>query len=166
MNDVHYAGFFIRFIASLLDTIIIALPIGAVVYYFSDGNWFDYSDYISQYSHALQLAQQGDINALNNLPRTNFFSWDLVFEVAVLAVTVLFWRRWRGATPGKKMVGIAIVDANTLQDITNQQALARSLGYIPSTLLLGLGFLMVAIRPDKRALHDLIAGTAVIHTSY
>ena len=158
-NEVRYAGFFIRFIASLLDTIIIALPIGAVVYYFSDGNWFDFSSYF----HALQLAQRGDITALNHLPKTTF-SWELVFELAVLVVTILFWKRWRGATPGKKMVGIAIVDAKTFQDISNQQALARSLGYIPSILTLGLGFLMIAIRADKRALHDLIADTAVIHT--
>lgn len=157
--EVRYAGFFVRFIASILDTLIIALPIGIVVYFLSDGNWFDFSDYF----HALQLAQQGDINALNSLPQTTF-SWELVFEIAVLAVTVIFWRRWRGATPGKKMVGITIVDAYTFQEITNQQAIARSLGYIPSTLLLGFGFLMIAIRPDKRALHDIIAGTAVIHT--
>ena len=50
------------------------------------------------------------------------------------------------------------------KDISNKQAITRSLGYIPSTLLLGLGFLIIIFRKDKRSLHDLLANTAVIHT--
>lgn len=157
-SEVRYAGFFTRFVASLLDTLIIALPVGGVVYVLSGGNWFDFSGYMN----AILLAQQGDITALDHLPKTTF-SWEIVFEISVLAITIIFWNKWRGATPGKKIVGIAIVDAKTFKDISNTQALTRSLGYIPSTFLFGLGFFMVIIRSDKRALHDLLADTAVIH---
>ena len=80
-----------------------------------------------------------------------------------LLITIVFWRRWRGATPGKKFVHIKIVDANTLQDIDNKQAITRSIGYIVSTLALMIGFLMVGFRSDKRGLHDLLAGTVVIY---
>ncbi|MDD2567019.1 MAG: RDD family protein [Thiovulaceae bacterium] len=41
--------------------------------------------------------------------------------------------------------------------------MTRSLGYIVSTLLFLVGFLMVAFRKDKRGLHDLLADTAVIY---
>ena len=75
----------------------------------------------------------------------------------------MFWEKWRGATPGKKLVHIKIVDAKTFEDIGNKQAITRSLGYIPSTLLFLSGFIMVIFRKDKRALHDLIADTAVIY---
>jgi uncharacterized RDD family membrane protein YckC len=61
------------------------------------------------------------------------------------------------------MVHIKVVDAKSFKDITNKQAITRSLGYIPSTLLFGVGFLMVAFRKDKRALHDLLASSAVIY---
>jgi uncharacterized RDD family membrane protein YckC len=37
----------------------------------------------------------------------------------------------------------------------------RYLGYWASTATLGFGYLMAALRRDKRALHDLIAGTRV-----
>jgi len=109
------------------------------------------------------MAMNGNMNALNHQPHTSF-SWELLFEISVLIITILFWDKWRGATPGKKLLHIKIVDATSFKDITNKQAITRSLGYIPSTLLLLSGFIMIAFRKDKRALHDLLAHTAVIHT--
>jgi uncharacterized RDD family membrane protein YckC len=156
--EVRYAGFWVRFVASFLDTLFLALPVGIVIYFLSDGNWFDFE----QYQQNLQMAMSGNPHALDNQPHTSF-TWELIFEIAVLVVTVIFWDKWRGATPGKKFVHIKIVDAKTFQDITNKQAITRSLGYIPSTLLFGIGFFMVAFRKDKRALHDLLANTAVIY---
>ena len=157
-SEVRYAGFWIRFIASFLDTLFLALPVGIVIYFLSDGNWFDFA----QYQQNLQMAMSGNPHALDNQPHTSF-RWELLFEISVLVVTVIFWDRWRGATPGKKFVHIKIVDAKTHKDISNKEAITRSLGYIPSTLLLGIGFFMIAFRKDKRALHDLLAGTAVIY---
>ena len=157
-EEIRYAGFWIRFIASFLDTLFLALPLGILIYFISGGQWFDFT----QYQQNLQMAMSGNPHALDHQPHTSF-SWELVFEFSVLIVTILFWDKWRGATPGKKFVHIRVVDAKTFKDITNKQAITRSLGYIPSTLLFGIGFFMVAFRKDKRALHDLLAGTAVIY---
>lgn len=154
----QYAGFWIRFIASFLDTLFLALPVGIVIYFLSDGHWFD----LTQYQHNIQMAMSGNAHALDTQPKTSL-KWELLFEVAVLLVTMLFWKRWRGATPGKKFVHIKIVDAKTLQDITNTQAITRSFGYIASTFAFLLGFIMVAFRKDKRGLHDLLAGTVVVY---
>ncbi len=104
----------------------------------------------------------GNIHALDSQPKLSF-RWELLFEVSVFLVTLLFWKRWRGATPGKKFVHIKIVDAKTLKDISNKQAITRSFGYIASTLLFLIGFFMVAFRSDKRALHDLLASTVVVY---
>jgi len=158
MNEVRYAGFWIRFVASFLDTLFLALPVGIIIYFLSDGNWFDFS----QYQQNIQMAMSGNAHALDTQPKTSL-KWELLFEVAVLLVTMVFWKRWRGATPGKKFVHIQIVDAKTLQDIDNKQAITRSFGYIVSTFALLIGFIMVAFREDKRGLHDLLAGTAVIY---
>ncbi|MEN8303089.1 MAG: RDD family protein [Campylobacterota bacterium] len=159
MKEVKYAGFWIRFFASFLDTLFLALPVAAVIYFLSDGNWFDFS----QFQQNIQYAMSGNADkALANQPQTSL-KWELLFEVSVLIVTIIFWRRWRGATPGKRFVHIKIVDAKTLKDIDNRQAITRSLGYIISTLALLIGFIMVAYRKDKRGLHDLLADTVVIH---
>ncbi len=158
MNKVRYAGFWVRFTASFLDTLFLALPVAVVIYFLSDGNWFDFS----QYQQNLQMAMSGNTNALKTQPQTSL-KWELLFEVAVLLITVIFWKKWRGATPGKRLVHIKIVDAKTFDDIDNKQAITRSIGYIVSTLTLLIGFIMVAFRKDKRGLHDLLAGTSVIY---
>jgi uncharacterized RDD family membrane protein YckC len=159
MNEVRYAGFWIRFFASFLDTLFLALPVAIVIYFLSDGNWFDFS----QYQQNIAYAMSGNASkALASQPQTSL-KWELLFEVVVLLVTMLFWKKFKGATPGKKFVHIKIVDANTLKDINNTQALTRSVGYIVSTLALLIGFIMVAFRSDKRGLHDLFAGTVVIY---
>jgi len=160
MNDIRYAGFWIRFLASFLDTLFLALPVAIVIYFLSDGNWFDFS----QYQQNMQYAMSGNASkALASQPQMSI-KWELLFEVSVLLVTVLFWRRWKGATPGKKFVHIKIVDASTFDDIDNKQAITRSFGYIVSTFALLIGFIMVAFRKDKRGLHDLLAGTSVIYS--
>jgi uncharacterized RDD family membrane protein YckC len=158
MNEVRYAGFWIRFLASLLDTLFLALPVAIVIYFLSDGNWFDFS----QYQQNIQMALSGNTHALDLQPQKSL-KWEFTFEISVLLVTMLFWKQWRGATPGKKFVHIKIVDASTLQDIDNKQAITRSFGYIASTFAFLMGFIMVAFREDKRGLHDLLAGTIVIY---
>ena len=159
MNTIKYAGFWIRFFASFLDTIFLALPVGIVIYFLSDGNWFDFSIYQQNLQYALSGNAQ---KALSSQPQVSL-KWELLFEVAVIVVTLIFWRKNKGATPGKKFVNIKIVDAKTLHDIDTKQAITRSLGYIASILILMIGFLMVGLRKDKRGLHDLLAGTLVIY---
>ena len=159
MKEVRYAGFWVRFVASFFDTLFLALPVAVVIYFLSDGNWFDFSQYQQNINYAMSGNAQ---KALANQPQTSM-KWELIFEVSVLFVTMLFWKRWRGATPGKKFVNIKIVDAKTFQDIDNKQAITRSLGYIVSTLTLLIGFIIVAFRKDKRGFHDLLAGTVVIY---
>lgn len=159
MNEVRYAGFWIRFLASFLDTLFLALPVAIVIYFLSDGNWFDFS----QYQQNMQYAMSGNASkALSNQPQMSI-KWELLFEVSVLIVTVLFWKKWRGATPGKRFCHIKIVDSKTFKDINNKQAITRSFGYIVSTFTLLIGFIMVAFRKDKRGLHDLLAETSVIY---
>lgn len=158
MNNIKYAGFWIRFSASFLDTLFLALPVAIVIYFLSDGSWFDYS----QYQHNVQMAMSGNAHALDQQPQTSL-KWELLFEVSVLVVTVIFWKRWQGATPGKRFVHIKIVDSKTFGEISNKQAITRSFGYIASTFAFLLGFIMIAFRKDKRGLHDLLAGTSVIY---
>ncbi|MCW8894874.1 MAG: RDD family protein [Sulfurimonas sp.] len=161
-NEVRYAGFWVRFIASLADTLFLALPVAIVIYILSDGSWFDFS----QYQQNIQYAMSGNANkALSNLPKMDR-TWELINIIVLLTVYMIFWKKYKGATPGKKFVHVKIVDAKTFEDINNTQALTRSFGYIVSTLAFLIGFIMIGFRKDKRGLHDLLAGTVVIYDEF
>ncbi|MDE2058603.1 MAG: RDD family protein [candidate division NC10 bacterium] len=66
-----------------------------------------------------------------------------------------------GQTPGKTLFRLKVVRTDD-QEMTYGRALLRSLCWILSLLLLSLGFLMIAFTRQKRALHDMLAGTSVI----
>jgi uncharacterized RDD family membrane protein YckC len=65
-----------------------------------------------------------------------------------------------GQTIGKLIVGVRVVVGDgELPPLGT--AFLRHLAYFASAAICALGFAMAALRADKRALHDLIAGTRV-----
>lgn len=67
-----------------------------------------------------------------------------------------------GRTPGKAIVGIRVVTADGAP-LSNRRALIRTLAFPLSALLFGLGFLGIVVHRERRALHDLLGGTAVVY---
>jgi len=159
-NDtVRFAGFWIRFLATWIDMLVFVVPIGFIIYIVSGGNLIDFSSF----SESIAYAQEGKtLEALQHMPRTSA-KWEPLFELLVAAITILFWKRWAGATPGKKLLGIRVVDAKSYGEINNKQAIIRYISYIISTIPLAIGFIMVAFHKEKRALHDMMANTVVIY---
>ena len=136
---VEYAGFWIRAVAGMVDTILwlaLTLPILLTVY-----GW----DYLL--SDRL-VAGQLDL----------LLTW-----ILPVAVVLAFWIA-RSATPGKMLVRAKIVDAETGAPPTPLQCVGRYAAYIPATLPLGLGILWVAVDPRKQGWHDKLAGTAVVRS--
>jgi len=68
-----------------------------------------------------------------------------------------------GQTIGKMLVGVRVVAGEEPPSIG--AALLRFIGYFASLGTLTLGYVMAGLRQDKRALHDLIAGTRVEYVS-
>jgi uncharacterized RDD family membrane protein YckC len=126
------AGFWIRFGAALLDSIIIGVPL-AVLSFFIKGNW------------------EGD-----------FFTstLDLLYYIIVPVI-------WAGYTVGKKITGIRIVKVNGEKLGIGAMLMRTLVAGIVYVITIGLGLIvsafMVGLRSDKRALHDLIAGTYVTY---
>jgi len=85
-----------------------------------------------------------------------------LFGLAIGLGAVYFVYFWgvRGATPGKRLLGIAVESVDGSYPIGVSQACMRLLGYVLSGALLGIGFLMIAF--GATALHDRVAGTRVI----
>jgi uncharacterized RDD family membrane protein YckC len=89
--------------------------------------------------------------------------WDWLLWLGLpSAVTLLTWWAWQ-ATPGKRLLGVRIVDSASGGRASVVQLLTRYLSYLISALPLGLGFLWIAIDPQRRAWHDKLAGTSVVY---
>lgn len=74
---------------------------------------------------------------------------------------------WSGYTIGKRSFGIRIVKINGKRLGVGTMLLRTFVAYIVYILTFGIGVVvsafMVAIRKDKRAIHDFIAGTCVVY---
>ncbi len=66
-----------------------------------------------------------------------------------------------GATPGKLLGGMRVVAADD-SPLGLGRAVARYAAELMSILPFGMGYLVVAVHPERRALHDLLAGTRVV----
>jgi uncharacterized RDD family membrane protein YckC len=98
----------------------------------------------------------GDAGLRSRVFRAAWIAWCGAFPALY---TVLFHWRW-GQTMGKMMVGARVVALNG-DPLSLRRAVLRALGWVLSGLTLGLGFLVAAMRRDKRGLADLVAGTRV-----
>jgi uncharacterized RDD family membrane protein YckC len=67
-----------------------------------------------------------------------------------------------GRTFGMAVLGIRVVRADGAA-AEPRRGVVRALVFPLSFLLLGLGFLGILVQRERRALHDLIAGTAVVY---
>jgi uncharacterized RDD family membrane protein YckC len=85
--------------------------------------------------------------------------------LAILAFLYFFiFHALRGQTPGKRLVGVRVIDAFG-QRPSLSRALLRTAAYVPSALLLALGFLWIGFDREKRGLHDRLADTYVIRSA-
>ncbi|MEB3104033.1 RDD family protein [Paenibacillaceae bacterium T2] len=84
----------------------------------------------------------------------------IIFLAYYVVIPVLM----NGQTLAKKMVGIRIVRVNGKPLPWWTMFLREAIGKTISTLILFIGFL-IALGKEKKALHDYIAGTAVVYRS-
>jgi uncharacterized RDD family membrane protein YckC len=69
--------------------------------------------------------------------------------------------RW-GFTLGKRLMKVTVVDARTGMEISAGQSIGRTLATVLSYAIFGIGYLMAAWDPQKRALHDRLCSTVCI----
>jgi uncharacterized RDD family membrane protein YckC len=88
---------------------------------------------------------------------------ELMSNVITGLVVLLFWVE-RGATPGKLVLGIRIIDAETGGTPPMGRLVLRYLGYIVSAIPLGLGYFWMLWDARRQTWHDKIGGTLVVKT--
>lgn len=132
---VRYAGFWIRVWATLIDSVLLLFVTFPPLLF-------------------LPWLQEGYPWMARIL--SFFFNWVLPF-----IIIMLFWK-YKGATPGKMLFSIRIVDARDLSHPSLWRFVGRYFGYFLSLIPLGLGYLWVGWSPKKQGFHDLAEQTAVI----
>ncbi len=130
------AGFWIRLAAAVIDTVLI-IVIRLILLAVLPG---------------ISITEYGEIEGW-----TRYDNILLVADAVYFTLGVSLF----STTVGKRLLGIRVLrtDGSRVSPI---RAFARYLAYIPSTLLLCIGFLMIGFTSDKRGLHDRICGTMVV----
>ncbi len=151
---VTYAGFWKRFAAYLIDSIIM----GAVTFLV-----------LLPFLAALGIGA-GVSSAMEDSEATAGLI-GLLIGAYLFAIFVLMIAQWlyfalmesssRQATLGKMALGIIVTDLNGGK-ISFGKATGRYFGKIISGMIFCIGYLMAAFTDKKQALHDMMAGTLVV----
>ena len=90
--------------------------------------------------------------------------WLLAYAAVALPWHVLGEASARQGSPGKRLLGLAATDTGGAR-LGLGRAFARHLASALSWLTLNLGHLLAALPPQRRALHDLLAGARVLQAT-
>lgn len=144
MENKQYAGFWIRLLASLLDGVI--LLVAAICIMVLTG---------VPMKHMMDF-----INV-----ELEGYTWQQSMYVFLsLMYVILLPASTLQGTLGKAALGLKITDVNG-ERISVWRSLGRALSEILSTIILFIGYIMIAFHREKRGLHDIIARTYVIRES-
>jgi uncharacterized RDD family membrane protein YckC len=138
------AGFWIRFVAYLIDVVIVGIPLlilGAILGAFSG---FSTSN---QASAGLAI-------------------WYLIAAVGSIGYFIYFWSAGGGQTPGMRVFKLRVIKTDG-SPVSTGSAFLRYIGMIINSIIFGLpiGFIWAAFDPNKQGWHDKIASTYVIRVT-
>lgn len=151
-----YAGFWWRFLANIVDTLIMSVAQFGLLFLLFPGA-LD----VEVTAPGEPGAEIGPLGGLDTETGALVTGANLLVILLGVAYVLGFWLT-KQATPGKLAIGARIVDARTGAKPSVGQFILRYLGYFVSSLPLGLGFLWVAFDRRKQGWHDKIAGTVVV----
>ena len=140
-TDYEYAGFWIRVVAQIIDMIIWLIL------------WFIFI-------FILSMLGVIDIDRLFD-PEQGYTLIDIISNVLYAVIVIACWVKF-GGTPGKRLLKLRVLVANTGDPLTIGQAVLRYIGYFPSMFLLLIGCIWVAFDAKKQGWHDKIAKTVVV----
>lgn len=137
-EDIQYADFWVRFIAYIVDGLVVYLPIAFIF-----GLCLSATSIQDYYFYDLQAQ-----------------------DMALLVTGWLYYAAMESspkqATLGKIILKIYVTDLRG-ERITFLRATNRFLGKIASASIFMIGFIIAGFTKKKQGLHDLIAGTLVVN---
>lgn len=143
MENKH-AGFWIRLLAYLIDVVIVGFVFGSILGIMGSTG-----------------VAVGTVDARGIMHFTN---------IAILAIVIGNWlylaitqsSSWQ-ATIGKKILGLKLINQDGTR-VSFLKALGRStIGYLISSIILGIGFIAIGVTKNKVGFHDSIFKTYVVY---
>lgn len=137
----HYAGVATRFGSFVIDM----LAIGVL---------FSIGGHVVEYVLTVLFREPVRLSESPTVSGIALGLWAFLYLAYPLAAS--------GRTFGMAVLGVRAVRVDG-RDLDGRHAVLRVLALPLSFLLLGIGFLLILLRSDRRALHDLIANSAVVY---
>lgn len=144
LGAMNYAGFWIRFAAKLIDTLIFGVVFGIPGVIF-------------------MVASMNNMQGGQPSPAAMgvFYLLIGIAMVASAGYTTFFHGKW-GATAGKMACGLKVVMPDG-SPISYARSFGRAMAEILSGQICYIGYIIAGFDGEKRSLHDHIANTRVIH---
>ncbi len=135
------AGFWIRLVAFLVDAFLLLVVFFAALPLVTGQNFIEF---VEAYEDSTEIISRADL--LN-----------LGLNILYFTAAVALW----ATTIGKRLFKMYVVRSDGSR-VGPGRALVRYFASQLSLLLVGIGYIMIGVRSDKRGLHDLICDTVVI----
>jgi uncharacterized RDD family membrane protein YckC len=147
-SSLQYAGFWIRFGAKFIDSVILG---------FANMILTAVSGLFVSSSYAVGAEQQAPVDTSSLIAAGVAF----FFQIAVQIFYTTFFVGKYAATPGKMACRIKIVTPEG-ERVSYGRAFGRYFGEMLSGITLGIGYIMAAFDDEKRSLHDRVCSTRVV----
>lgn len=161
---VEYGGFWLRFVAYLIDSIIIGIPVGilsVIIFFVIFGVTGAFEPIFADSLNLEYVMTDEDLFVLLG---SYLGAIAVIILVSLIAAVAYFAgmhaSKWQ-ATVGKKLLGLKVTDLHGNR-ITFWRALGRYLAMSFLSGILLIGYIIAAFTEKKQSLHDLIASTIVI----
>ncbi|HXS93526.1 MAG TPA: RDD family protein [Candidatus Limnocylindrales bacterium] len=148
---VSYGGFWIRFVAVIIDGIILRVVSG-IITMVTVGSFYTIPRFEPGDNPLMSL---GSLMSMVGTASLISMTINCVYETLFISQL--------GATPGKMALGLKVVRPNGAP-VSVGRAAGRYFAKILSALILFIGYIMAAFDSEKRALHDMICDTRVIRS--
>ena len=152
-NEYRYAGFWIRLLASIIDSVLFVIVLGGLLYLLMGSDI--QTAFLSVYDGSVTTIEEG-------LTQAQKYEYFFINNILPIFLVIFLWVKY-GGTPGKLMLGIEVIDEKTGKNMSIGKSILRYIGYLLSTIPLLLGFIWVAFDKRKRGFHDMIAGSVVVY---
>ena len=149
----RYAGFWIRFVAALIDGIILGVAGTAVQILFLGNAFAPFMRIRPNAPPEEALAAMGAMMGA--------LSVSILVGTAIGACYEGFFISRIGATPGKMALGLRVVRSNG-GAVSLGRAFGRYFAKWLSAFILYIGYIMAGFDSEKRGLHDMICDTRVV----
>jgi len=157
---VLYAGFGVRFVAYVIDWVILGF-ISGIIWFAAVAAGISVvgADRLTSISTATDQITPDQAAAALTMAQYLYGGLGLAWLVTALYFIVM-WPS--GGTVGMRALGLRVAREEDGRPISFGRATARYLGYLVDWLALGIGLLWVGVDARKQGWHDKIAGTLVV----